>query len=128
MAEITREAVAHKYAAQIQQQPEFLIRHFQTHRRLDAPRGIQIALLDAAELRHVIDDGFVDGDIVVDERDAFMRSTPTEGGDTAEALTHGTSDFPFAVGGDFEEFALEDDEFGVDGDGGAGEREFDGGF
>lgn len=115
VAEIRHQTVAYEDAAEVEQQPEFLVGDFQVDGRFVRRHGVEVADFDAGILRHVVDDGFVDGDVVVDERYAFVWPAATEGGDAAETLADWTGDFLFAVGVDVEGFALEDDEFGVDG-------------
>lgn len=77
-------------------------------------------------MRHVIDDGFVDDDVVVYEGDAFICAAATEDGDAAEGLACGAEDDGIGRGGggDGEEGTLQDDEFSVDGDVGAGGGKF----
>lgn len=70
---------------------------------------------------NVINNGFVDNDVVVYERNAFICAAATENGNTAKSLARGPEDD--RIGGrrcwDGEEGALEDNKFGIDGNVGA---------
>lgn len=83
MSKIRNETVADEDAAKVEEQPEFLIGDFEEDGSFIGGDGVQVADFDAGVLRHVIDDGFVDGDVVVDEGDAFVCAAAAEGGDAA---------------------------------------------
>ena len=65
---------------------------------------------------YVVDDGFRNDNVVVYEGQARGRAAAaTEDGETADSGARGADDV-FGLGvGDFDFFALEDDELGIDG-------------
>ena len=120
--------MADENAAEVEEEPEVFVGDFEADGGFFGEQGVEVAGFDAGVFGYVIDDGFVDGDVVVHEGDAFVGGAAAKGGDAAEALTDRTGGFPVAVGVDVEGFALEDDEFGVDSYVCAGLRDFDAGF
>lgn len=83
VSEIRDQAVADEDAAEVEQQPKFLVGYFEEDGSFVGGDGIEVADFDAGVLRHVVDDGFVDGDVVVYEGDAFVGAAAAEGGDAA---------------------------------------------
>lgn len=80
--------------------------------------------MDAGVGRQQVDDGLADGDVVVDEGQAFVFAAAAQDGDAREPEPFGPDGFAGAVGFDVDFFFLEGDEFGVDGDVRAGGGRF----
>lgn len=123
-AEILEEAVPDEDDAHVEQEPEFLVGDFERDERVGRARGVEVAGVHAGPFGEVVDDGLGDGDVVIDEGEAFVFAAAAEDGDAGEAETGGAHDFPVAGGGDFDFFLLEGDEFGVDCNGGTWAGDF----
>lgn len=72
--EIGRQSVADEDAAEVQQQPQLFVRDLERDEVVLAGPGVQIPRFDPGVLRHVVDDRLFDRDVVIDERDAFLRT------------------------------------------------------
>ena len=78
--------------------------------------GVEVAFGETGVLGYVVDDGVGDDYVVVYEGEAgFGAAVAAENGETPDGGAGGADDV-FGLGvGDFDFFALENDEFGVDG-------------
>ena len=116
ISKVVIKAVADEDGAEVEQKPEFFIRDFQMNGRVTASGGVEIAFGKAGVLGYIIDDGVGDDDVVIYEGEAGGEAAAAaEDGETADSGAGGPDDV-FGLGvRDFDFFALEDDEFGVDG-------------
>lgn len=119
-AEVLGQAVADEHDAQVEQEPEFLVRDFEADQVVAARAAVEVAGRNPGVGGQVVDDGLGDGDVVVDEGQAFVRAGAAEDGDAGEPETRRAHRFARPVRFDVDFGFGEGDEFGVDGAGGAG--------
>ena len=125
-AKILLEAVPEEGTAEVQQQPEFLVRDLQ--RDDIVPRGarVEVAVDNAGIGSEVVDDGLGGADVVVDERGAWLESRKEGWGgaaddrDARQGVDGGANGFAVAVRVYLDFGLAHGDELGVDGDYGAG--------
>ena len=113
-AEILGETVADEDDAEVEQEPEFLVRDFERDEVVGGEAGVEVVGVDAGVLGQEVDDGLADGDVVVYEGEAFVFAGAAEDGDAGETKPFGPDGLARSVGFDFDFFFLEGDEFGVD--------------
>ena len=67
---------------------------------------VEITVLNTRPLGQIIDDGFNDRNVVIDERNPFVYTTTSKGRDSGKAKTSGSNNLSLTVGLDFYLFLL----------------------
>ena len=119
-AEVLCQAVADKDDAQVQQQPELLVGDFEADEGVARAAAVEITGRDARKGRQVVHHRLRNGNVVVDKGLACVLAGPAQDADARKAEPRGADGLARAVGFDFDFFALQRHELGVDGDGCAG--------
>ena len=102
--------MAHKDNAEVEEEPEFLVRDFEADEGVAGPAAIKIARGDAGEGGEVVDHRLGNGNVVVDEGLAGVFACAAENAYSSETESAWSDRFTCAVGFDFDFFALESDE------------------
>ena len=105
-AEVLGEAVPDEDAAEVKEEPELLVGDFQRNQVVRGVEAVEVAFVHAGPFGEIVDDRLGDGDVVVDEREAFINAAAAEDGNTSEAEARRTDDFAVTVGFDLDLFLL----------------------
>ena len=112
-AEVFGETVADEDAADVEEEPEFLVCYFEGNEVVRGVSWVEVTVLDARPLGEIIYNRFADGNIIVDKWDSFVIAVTAENRDASQAETGRSHNFAFTVGFDLDFFLLESNKFGV---------------
>ena len=73
-----------KNTAQVEKKPELLVCNLEWDKIMLAGSQIQVIGFDPRILRHIIDNWFLDGDVVIDERGTLLYSHASQHGNPSE--------------------------------------------
>ncbi|POR34436.1 hypothetical protein TPAR_05359 [Tolypocladium paradoxum] len=96
-SEVLLQSMAQEPAAQVQQDPELLVCHLERQQAVLGDSRIEVLLPDARVRCQVVDDGFPDGNVVVDEWRAFILALSAHDRCPGECIDNRSNRLPLAV-------------------------------
>lgn len=110
-SEVGGEAVADEDAATVEEEPEFLVHHLERFERVLRPSRVEVTGRQARVSRDVVDDGLVDGDVIVEKGYAFVRAAASQDRYSTRAETSRPDDFTLPIDFDLDLLTSEVYEF-----------------
>jgi hypothetical protein len=97
MTEILSQAVAEELAAEVEEDPEFLVRGFERDEVVLCRARVEVESGNARVEGQIVDNGLADGNVVINEGLAFVLALSAHNGDASESVRHGPDHLALAI-------------------------------